>query len=59
MAIAVGSRVYHLSDRNRNPPRKGTVQRLYIAAGTERAVVLYDETGEELHHPVANLVETT
>lgn len=58
MAIAAQSRVFHLSDRNKTPPRKGTVQRIYTANGTSWAVVLYD-TGKTLRSPVANLVETT
>jgi hypothetical protein len=58
VAIAVNSRVYHLADRHLPAPRKGKVTRLYTAAGTQRAVVLYDD-GHTLRSPVANLVETT
>lgn len=59
MAIAANSRVYHLSDRNRVPPRKGTVQRVYNRNGTQVAEVLYDHNSKKFTSPVANLVETT
>lgn len=59
MAIAANSRVYHLSDRNRVHPRKGTVQRVYTAGGTQYAVVKWDAEANPARHPVANLVEAT
>jgi len=58
VTIAAQSRVFHLSDRNRDTKRKGTVQRVYTADGTQWAEVLYDH-GTTLRSPVANLVETT
>lgn len=59
MAIAAQSRVYHVSDRNRVPPRKGTVQRVYNRNGTQVAEVLYDHNSQKITSPVANLVETS
>lgn len=63
MALAVSDRVYHLSDRHRNPPRLGTVQSVYSAgeAGmeTEYAEVLYDHDGQIRKHPTGNLVKVS
>lgn len=59
MAIAAQSRVYHVSDRNRVPPRKGTVQRVYDRNGTQVAEVMYDHNSKKFTSPVANLVETS
>ena len=59
MAFAVNDRVYHLADRNAANKRYGTVQRVFTAAGTERAEVLYAHNGKLLISPTANLVKVS